>query len=515
MLRHTAAVLTALAALTAGPALAQDAPRKGGTLSFGHTFKVIGFDPFVARTTNNDTRALASLIFEHDFHLDAKGQPVPHLATAYTVSADGTRWQIKLRKGVKFSNGEAYNAQAVAAHFSRLLDPAKRKVLGAFVGDLAEVVALDDETVEFRLKYASPSFRALIINRYPNAVDHFINWRMAPAHAEAAGDKLNQLPVGTGPYMISEWRADDSIVLVKNPHYWRPERQHLERIVFKWLPDNTARLNALKNADIDIMTTEVERQAVDARKDGRLQVVSETETGAQLVLFNTQAAPLDDARVRRALAHAVDRSVDAKARYEGLRKMATDPYGERSPWYCGANSGYPEYAPEKAKALLADYGKPVKLTLHAQPTSAALLSAQLYQSMWQKVGVTVEIRQVQQGPALLQAVAKGGFQAVLWQIPAIGEPDDQLYNNWHSSARNVARLKNETIDAALDRGRRELDPGKRKSAYCDFAREWNQVLPGLLRGHNLFNWIAQPHVRGVPREQPSGQLRLAEAWLAK
>ncbi len=497
-----------LAGLTmASLLLPAGAQTRGGTLTIGVEQQVVGFDPVVTKTTAYQTVMVGGMIFGTPYGLDATNHEYPSNALSVTPSLDGTVWTTKLRPGMHFSDGSPVTADDVAKHWTRVLDPERSKAYIDYVSPFKEVVVVDPLTVETRLKHPFPAFETA------SSFNSFLNWVMPAKYEASAEQDMNRKPIGAGPYMLSEWNQDGGMVLVRNPHYWNPAAQHLDKIVVKFIPDENSRYAALKNGDIDITLGSMQ-QVQDARKNPALQVIKEQGTGAFNVQFNTSVPPLDDVRVRQALAYAIDRTAERKVIYSDEAEMAISLWGKGSPWHCD-NAVYPDYDPAKAQSLLKDYGKPVKLTLQVPAYPIGVLIGELYQSLWKKVGVETEIVQLQIGPSYIGPVFAGKYQAVLWDMPDLPDPDFQVYAVLHSgSGANIGRVNDPGLDAALERGRVSMDPAMRKSAYCDVAKEMNTFAPVLLRNQHDYYAMANAKLRGVTHLR-FGRFWPAEAWWEK
>jgi ABC-type transport system substrate-binding protein len=282
--------------------------------------------------------------------------------------------------------------------------------------------------------------------------------------------------------------------------------------LIRFLPDPTARFTAVKTGDIDIFYEPLGKQMIEARNDKALKVVEYTGTGAYTLNINTSSPPLDDVRVRQALAYALDRNVDLKVAFNGVGQLATSFWGPDSQWNC-PDVGYPEYDPEKARALLKDYGKPVKVVLQSQPTPTLTIPAQLYQSFWQKVGIETEIKNIQGGPSYISPVLRGDYQLAFWEVADVPDPDFQVYQAFFStSGGNITRISDPKLDEAIEAGRRSLDTNVRKKAYCDVAKEMAQQMPILLRVQAIYAAITQARVHDIPLLR-RGVLRLNEVWV--
>ncbi len=497
-------VIVLATALSAAGARAAD-PKRGGILNIGTNVQVLGFDPFTIKTTTYATVMAGGMIFGTFYSLDEKGQQHPSQALSAEASEDGLTWRLKLRPGMRFSDGSPYDAEAIAKHWARVLDGSRNQAFVEYIAAYKEVVAIDPLTVEFRMKYPWPAFAPLL------SYDNFVGWVMPTQHEAGAGAALNRKPIGAGPYMVEDWNQDGGMVLVRNPHYWNPDAQHFDKIVIKYIPDENSRYAALKAGDIDI-TGGTLQQVQDARKNPALQVIRQEATGAFYLVFNTAKPPFDDVRVRQALAYAIDRSAYKKVILSDEGEMAKSFWGKGSPWHCDVD--YPEYDPAKAESLLKDYGKPVSFKLQVAAFPVAVLVGELYQSFWKKVGIEAELVQVQVGPSYIGPVFAGNFQGVLWDAPDLPDPD-RLVSPFRSGAgANVSHTNDKLLDDAIDRGRVAMNTDARKAAYCDFAREFNKYMPGLLADQHTYYGIANAKLHVAPN-LTWGRYRPAEDWWEK
>src|SRR4030042_350083 len=186
---------------------------------------------------------MCALLFDTYFYQTPEGKLEPRLVTKYEVSPDGLTWTLHLRKGVKFSDGTPFNAKAVKLSFDRTLDPKFRVPLRFAVTCVNECVAVDDSTVQLKLKYPfAPMDQTLSM---------VVAATISPAAIEKYGEDVRNNPVGAGPYKLSEWVKGDRIVMVRNDDYWGPKAT-VEKIVWKVVPDVSTREAMLRTGQIDI-----------------------------------------------------------------------------------------------------------------------------------------------------------------------------------------------------------------------------------------------------------------------
>jgi len=505
--RYKLVVLATVCALiAANPANAQ---REGGTLIVGMDRPMTGFDSSMNPRPEYNRRNAMLPIYEDLFARDKAGKIVPVLGSSFENSQDQKTWTVTLNKGVKFSNGEAFNASAYVEHFKRYQSSKAWGFLRGMVGPIKQVVAIDSHTIEFRMLRPFPAFEAILSNPvYPM-------WANAPKHSVTVGKELNRQPVGTGPYMLSKWTPGVSLTYVKNPHYRNPKIQHLDKIIFKVIKGELPRLNSVKSGAIDVMLTRDGKTANQAKQDPNLQVITELVGGTTTIEFNTSRPPLNDVRVRKALAHAVNRRADLKASNDGFGIPSTDWFGPSSKWYCGGKTGYPEFNPKKAKGLLLAYGKPVKFKMVTMPIKNFIVGAKLHQTFWKRMGVEVDLKVVPPGPAYFRAVRSGQFDAWLVGISEAVDPGLQGQAFYSKNRSNSTKSNFPEVDAALQKAWRSVkDEAARKAAYCNYVRAVVNQQPVLFRAHNNFAIIAGKNVKGLKKSNLTLS-RLHEAWVTR
>ncbi len=502
---HLIAVTALAFSTVATDALAQ---KRGGTLRVAMNRTFNGFDtatnPTVFPTKLNVQRA----IYEDLFGLDKDGKIIPKLGTSLKISPDQKTFTVTLRRGVKFSNGEPFTAQAYSDHFKRAMKATMVNFIKGQIGPLQDVVAIDDYTVEFRMSRSHTGFKAALTGPFQ------FFWVNAPKHAKNMRAFVSKLPVGTGPYMLDSWDQGVSLTLVRNPNYRHPEKQYLDKIVMPLISREEARLNGLKAGNLDLYITNSGKIAKLAEKDPNIEVFGQVDQGSGIVALDTSKPPLNDIRVRKALAHAVDRKVEVQAALGGVGGiLATDWFGPKSKWYCGGKTSYPEYDPAKAKALLKDYGKPVKFKLAVLTFPVFLTGAQVYQSFWKRVGIQVEIDPRPPGASWVLPLLRGGFQSFFLGIGGAVDPGFQAQNLHSKSGGNFFKFSHPEVDKALEATYPPFkNQAKRQAAFCNYVTTVIKHQPFLLRYHNTFYSISKKYVKG-PKMPVYKMSHLHEMWL--
>jgi ABC-type transport system substrate-binding protein len=485
-------------ATKAGP---EGTPVPGGKLIYGIGADANGFNP------NKDSYAaqtytMAGTIIEGLTTIDGTGQWRPMLAESVKPAENGAQWTIKLREGITFSNGEPLTAEVVKAN----LDAQKASALTAAVlAPVRGIEALDATTVQIHLGQPWASF--------PNTLATQVGM-IIPKSSLANPAGASRTPVGTGPFMLQSYTPDNRFIVKKNPKYWRKGLPYLDQIEFRILPDSQTRAQTLESGGLTAMASNRDNDIVKFGKlaeQGTYQVhqVSGMSVPEVAFMLNTAVAPLDDIRVRKAMAHATDRDAFIKTLRSGLTKPADGPWSPDSKWY--SPGGYPAYDMNQAKALVTEYEKdkgPIKVELMTVPDQSSMQNAELVQDMWNKAGMEITIRQADQAD-LIQRAITGTYGAIVWQQFASADPDGEyswLHNRFAqpvgSVSINMSRIKDDQLSAALDTGRRTGDEAARKAAYATVQKRLRELLPFIWVDHLTTNAvIAKPSVKGL-KEYP-------------
>ena len=495
-LRNAAATAAMAAALVAFGAWDADAqtPKKGGKLRIAILADIGGFDSLKIPVTGRQRAFVMQAIHENLFDMDPDTfEIVPRTGLKAEPSDDFKRWRVTLRQGVKYSNGEEMTAYDYEAHFGRLLNS---KFGGRFRGTLGprldRVKAAGKYQIDFIFSEASPGWPTIM------TLNDLVWWVRPKSYLEANKDKktFNNNSVGAGPYKLKTWRRASSIILEKNPHYWDKDNQHVDEIHLSIINQQLSRLQALQAGQMDFLWLPP-ALAIVAKKDKRLRHVSGPSFFAGLgIAFKQNKPPFDDIRVRKALVHAIDRDPLGAVITKVPEKAPTHMYAKGHPWHCEGIE-FPEYDVAKAKALLADYGKPVKMTLNIVGLRDLLRVGEAYQAYWKEAGFDVDVKPGGRGPQWGRAVASGKFD-FWWNNYGANNDPSIVGNAFHSKSKsNIYGINDPKIDAALAKVKDARGRDARFKASCDLQRllvEQLRILPWEQRGVTV---VFQPHVKGV------------------
>jgi peptide/nickel transport system substrate-binding protein len=463
---RTARVVLALA-LIAGLALAgsallgPDASAQGtkNVIRFGVNRAAENLDP-VTQDANPDIWAFMQ-IYQQLVRVNVKGDGFePDLAERWTTSADGRTWTFSLRKNARFSNGDPVKASDVVWSLRRARDT-KGPWKWALEA-VEDIQAKDDATVVISLKEAWAPFLA-DISLFSNSILPEKIFR------DAKQEDISNKPVGSGPYMLVDWKKGEELVMKANPHYHEKGLPRTPELRIRYIPDDNSRIIALQSGDVDGIDFPPFSRMAELQRDSRLEAQLNPSTQVSHLSLNTREAPLDNVKFRLALAHATDRAAIVKAVCFGHCTPATTFLPMTTPFFNKSAKGN-AFDLARAKQLLAESGVKTPVTLKIlyrandavhQPTAVAL------KEMWGKIGVNAELEPLDRATAT-QRYRANQFQVYItaWtndipdpaQLAAyeLGFTESQSYHSGYNSPE---------MNALLARGLREQNADKRRQIY--------------------------------------------------
>jgi ABC-type transport system substrate-binding protein len=417
------------------------------------------------------------------------GEPlVPQLLTEMpTESADRLSWTLTLRPNVKFHDGTPFDGNAVKANLEA------QKVSPYNGPSLLPVTAIDVDPADPMKVVLHLSGPWIALPEVLAGVDGLM------ASPKAIADKsLARNPVGTGPYKFSQWVPGQQVVVVGNPDYWGTEKAPLDSIAFRFVPVEASRIAAFDAGEIDAYTSVYTETADQAKSDGA-QVFSPAPSGYGLTMFNTTKAPLDDARVRRALEMGYDRDAVTSAynQGQGYADASFSPMVKDSEWWVAPET-QPKFDPDGAKALLAEYGKPVKFTyLLLKGSQITEDQTRATIDYWKKIGADVDLQIIPDLGTYVASALAGDYDAMTWIGGSVGDPDTILYNMFHTGgATNYTKYSNPEVDKLLDENRGSTDEAKRHEGYDRIQQILRQDEPVQIQSHGSLYVIASDKLTG-------------------
>ncbi len=515
-------------------------PVPGGSIAYGIEAESDGFNPTVNRWAISGVM-VGLAVYDPLAAYNDKNEAKPYLAESITPNDKFTVWTIKLRPNIKFSNGTPLTSEAVKATLDgHLKSPLTKPVFSPVqsienTDPLTTVVTMKSPWVVFPSTLTAQSG---VIPEPSTLV------------AGPSGDTpASANPIGTGPFVQTEWKKDAAWKGKKNPTYWRKDKYeqqlpYLDNLEFRPIPVQDSRQKGLESGDLQMMHSSDTKAIVRYRqlaKEGKFQIVEDNGEGEEgFVILNSSKAPFDDVNARRALAYATDNAEYNVAVNDGILEVADGPFRKNSVWKSDYKN-YPTFDLAKATELVDKYkadhgGQAPKFELGVGQDSGP--QAAFLQQGWQQAGFDVTVKTVEQAVFILDAV-QGKYQANLWR--QFGAPDPDADAIWWLSdnagtggegglALNIARHKSPCADAALKKGRETPDLAGRKQAYADLQQCMADEVPYVWLDHTVWAIMAANNVRGItngplPDGSPSlpvggagdfgGVTRLTQTWLAK
>ena len=380
--RHLIATAASGATLATLPLAATAQSRKDAVV-LAMTLEPPGLDP-----TAGAASAIAEIVqynvFETLTKINSDGTVSPLLAEKWEVSPDLKTYTFMLRKGVKFQNGEPFNANAVRFSFERAGgDKSTNKDKRTFAS-MDRVAVIDDYTVVILNKSLDPDFLFLMGQATAIIVE--------PKSADSNATK----PVGTGPFELSAWSKGSSVTLTKWDGYRNAAAIKMKKVTFRFISDPAAQVAALLAGDVDAFPRVTPRSVPQFKTNDKFQVVVSGSRAKTILAFNNKKKPLDDVRVRRAICAAIDR----KAVIEGAADGYGAPIGSH---YVPGGFGYVDttginpFNIDKARALLAEAGvkTPLQLSLVLPPPPYARQGGEVIAAQLAKIGIVAKIENVE------------------------------------------------------------------------------------------------------------------------
>ncbi len=470
------------------------------TLVFAKAGDAVELDP--ADVTDGESITVMDNIFEGLVKYKPGTTDIePCLATSWDTSPDGLVWTFHLRKGVKFQDGTPFNADAVVFSYERQRDKnhpfhkyGKWEYWGWCFSEIKKTEKVDDYTVKITL---SKPFAPFI-----STMAMFTMFVVSPTAANKWKDQWFMHPVGTGPFKFVEWVKGDHITLEKWDGYWGPKPK-IDKLIFKVIPDPSARLLALKKGEVQGMEFPNPDDLKSISDDPNLTILSEPGLNVGYLAMNMGKdtpgfqKPFADVRVRRAINYAINKADIVKNLYKGTAIVAKNPIPPTLWGYNDQIQDY-EYNPEKAKELLKEAGYPngFKTNLWAMPVSRPYMFdprkiATAIQADLKKVGIDAQIVSYDWGTYLQKTENGEHAMCLLGWTADYADPDDFLYVLLDpdaatvGSAGNVAFYRNPKIHELNMEAQSTTDHEKRVEIY-----KQEQVII-----HNDAPWVPLAHAK--------------------
>jgi oligopeptide transport system substrate-binding protein len=518
---------------SASPSAVSQAPAQRIVFALQNVPDVL--DPGI--TSNSFASPFLLNLFEGLITYDKDNNVVPSLAESWSISADGTVYTFKLRRGLKWSDGTPLGAQDFVYSYFRVLDPktganyasnitnyikgAEEYFKGTGPRANVGIAAPDDNTLVLTLKGPTPFFL--------NTLGMWVFFPVNQAVVEKDPERWTLSPssfVSSGPFKVSDIKMGESITVVKNANYWNAANVKLDEIVFRYILEPSTALSALEAGQIDglrsIPVSEISRLR---RESDAFQGVP--SFGTTYYVINRNVKPFDDVRVRKALSLAIDRQAIIQ---NVLQTPETPAFGFVSPGYVLNGKDFRDNRPTyglsatanaaEAQRLLTAAGYPngqgfptIKLSFYTDRTVQLVVEA--LQQMWkQNLNINVEVSSQE------WAVYRPGLQVLNYQIGATGWGGDYLHpmtflaNLTSSNSNNYSSYKNAQYDALIAQAETEVDAQKAATIMQqaeDLAMDDTAILPLY---HRSISFMMASRVKGFYMT-PLANLYFRDAYVEK
>lgn len=484
----------------------------GATLVYAGAADPTYLDP--ALVSDGESFRVTKQIFEGlvDFR-PGTTRIVPSLATSWSVSRNGRAYTFNLRRGVRFHDGTAFNARAVCANFNRWYNftgpfrdaSATYYYQQIFAGFRGQATAL------YQSCRAARSHRAVITLRrkngpfLPSLVLSAFAMQSPTAMARWGANQGSiqngvfrptglyafRHPTGTGPYRLQSWTVGQSVVLVRNPTYWG-RRPRLARVIIRPIADNTARVQALQTGEVLGMDLLAPQLVSTVRRNSRLKVLSRPAFNVAYVTIQSSKAPMNDIRVRRAVAHGLNRQLVVRSFYAGRAQVAHQFMPPSLPGYEPKVTKY-SFNPTRARQLLrqAGCGPPCKIEFW-YPTGVSRpympdpkANFEAFRASLEQSGFDVETRSAPWRPDYVANVNQGtaGHLNLIGWTGDYADADNFVGTFFQGGSPQFG-FNNAQLNRLLDRAEQETNQARRVRLYKQANRLIMQVLPGVPYAHS-------------------------------
>ena len=491
----------------AGTAADSGPPRPGGTMTIVTYSEPRVLDPALMVNQYSNHGIFGNALFGTLVTPGSAPRSVrPGLAADFSTTDKGKTWRVRLRDGLKFSDGSPLDAKAVQFNWERIADPK----LGSESYPAAALVSkyrADGQTLTVTLDSPNAAF--------PDAVmTTSLNWIASPK-ALKTGNKFSEHPVGAGPFVLDKWVRNGSMELKKNPGYHERGRPYLDKLVIKPVADEDQRFNNVQTDGADAAVTATPQYLRRARSGG-LSIYEFSASGGIKANFNARIAPFNDPRAREAVVKALDLNAVNQVTYQGAAEVPASLFAKDSPFY-RSDVQLPKHDKARAQQLfdqLAAEGKPVSFKITSFPSPSGVKAVQAMQAQlnaYRNVKVEVEVLDY---PAALAKQADKTFQMIPGGI-MFRDPEFSLFWELHSKSKgNLSGISDPELDKALETGRSSTDEAEIRQAYATVAAKAAELNPLLLYVRANPTVISSKKAHGFQMYN-RGSLVVDGLWLSK
>lgn len=486
-----------------------ETPKKGGTLKYGLSTDPSNFEPHIS--TGAASGSVKIMCYSTLLTYNPKGEIIGDLAEKFGWVDDKT-YEVTLRKGVTFHNGDPLTPEDVIFSYNRIKDPKTAATNAPKFADVQTIEAANGNVVRFHLSQPN------VVLPYTLADNN--SMIVSKKWIESGVDPKTTM-MGTGPFKFIERKPGISITLKRNDNYFLEGLPHLDGITFQPMADDNARVTALRSGSVDFIDYVPYTQMTVIQKSNDLVLQSDNVLGFGWVAFVADKAPVNDQRVRQAFAYGMDRDKMVEVAFSGHGAPIT-------------GGVYPEgwigYSPDLANTYKPDYDKAKSLLKQAghDPLDIDMLSTSTYsviqrpavaaQSELKKADINVKL-QLQEWLTFRQTVQAGTYAVHAWGS-SLGYNDPDCLSEWLTSTGFFGKqihFKDDQIDKLFAEGRQTTDKNKRQEIYHDIEKRVLEVVPWTYTIRREQGEAHAKYVKGYNHVAAGGwtYITLRDIWLDK
>lgn len=441
----------------------------GGKLTVATQADIGKLDPHLSQ-------AAASLnvlnnVYQKPVRIDADLKPAKQLAKSWSVSDDGLTWTVELQQGVQFHApvSREMTAADVAYSIQRIKAEETASPWASNFTPVKSVSADGDYTVVFEFDKPYAPFLVKLTKGFV----------MPEGAGEASEYDISEQPVGTGPFTFEETVAQTRTTLKKFGDYWETDDEgnalpYLDTLEFKPMPEGNSRVTAVQTGEVDLVTSVPRSQANSLKGASGVTFSAKPGTFYDYVGQNTNAAPLDDVKLRQAISWCVDRQAVAQGARFGYATPTQTPVPPESVWkdLITVDEPYSQNI-EKAKQLVEESkydGETLEIQV-GQEYGGQVDEAQIVAAQMKEAGINVEVKPLEFG-TMISNLNSGNFQLTVLGWVGFVDPDDMFYVEFHTGENfNQTNYSNEQVDTLLEQGRHATGSREERAQYYDKAMD--------------------------------------------
>jgi len=455
-----------------------------------------------AATTAGAVHTASELMFNGLVELDDKLNPVPELAESWTVNKKATIYTFKLRREVKWHDGQPFTSADVKFTFDEVLLKYHSRTRASMLSALATIYTPNSHTVEFIFKESyGPLLLQLDVTEAP----------ILPAHIYRGSDPTknptNLAPVGTGPFKFGSYARGSEIVLNRNSNYFRKGKPYLDRVIMRVIPNSATQVASFESGSVDFLwgVPGPDRARLLAQKKAFDTLITRRNPGGancmMTVSFNLRRPITSNLAVRQAIFHSLNRNAFLQNVIFGEGSVAVSPFSKGIVWAWGRNLKLPEYNTTKANALLDSAGwtgrdgsirtaqqvvgvaNGSKLSIDFLHFPTFATYGELYKAQLKEVGIDVRLRPLESGPFATAVFNNRDFDSNIISYCNGNDPEIGIRRMYDSAQigpvafSNAAAYTNVLVDSTFQQARNTLDISKRQSLYQEIQEQLVKDVP--------------------------------------